>query len=672
MPKQQEPRPLDDAEIIGLIDAGVRGSVHFHDADLSREREAVLRYYNGEKPATQKRGRSRYVSQDVYDTVEGMKAQLLETFASGEPVGDFRAHSGDDVEAARIASAYTNYVIFEQNPGYDIFQDVIHDGLMARLGVARVWWGEDKQEIEEVVESAGQDDLDALLAEDDVFPGDLDLNEDGTVSGTVTRRVDASRVRIEAVPPEEFGITPRAKSLEDAHVVWQRSKQSRSDLQKEYGDKAKNLESDTLADFETDTEVAARHEDMGSTHATFEALQRQTERIWVYEVFTELDVDGSGEAKLWRVVYAGATLLEKEQVRRRPFLTFTPLRKPHAAIGNNFADKAVPTQNAKTVLTRGILDHTVTTNNPRYQVVTGSLLNPAELMENRFAGIVNVTRPDGVLPLPQASLNPFVYQTIQLLEQDLEDTSGVSRLSQGLNKDALSRQNSADMVEQLTTLSQTRQRVIVRNFANQFVKPLYNLVYELVVENEDRERIIEVADNWTEVNPRTWREKREYVIDLKLGAAARQKEAVMWLEMHGVLSADPTLAPQYGPKQKAAVLHEHYRLRGVPDFERFLVPEPPPQEPNPVEQLQVQQLQQQMEIANRQQQLAEQKAQMDAKEAAQKLHLQAEQAEQDRQLKAAQHELAVRAQLHKEQVNKAELEIAKTAADVRAIASPQG
>ena len=100
------------------------------------------------------------------------------------------------------------------------------------------------------------------------------------------------------------------------------------------------------------------------------------------------------------------------------------------------------------------------TNNPRYMVVKGALTSPAELIDNRVGGIVNVSRPDGISPMPQAPLNPFVFQTIQMLDEDKEDNTGVSRLSQGLNKDAISKQNSAAMVEQLVTMSQQTQKII--------------------------------------------------------------------------------------------------------------------------------------------------------------------------------------------------------------------
>ena len=95
-----------------------------------------------------------------------------------------------------------------------------------------------------------------------------------------------------------------------------------------------------------------------------------------------------------------------------------------------------------------------------------------------------MSRSDGIAPMPQAPLNPFVFQTIQMLDEDKEDNTGVSRLSQGLNKDAISKQNSAAMVEQLATMSQQRQKIIARCFANNFVKPLFYEIYRLCVENE--------------------------------------------------------------------------------------------------------------------------------------------------------------------------------------------
>jgi len=42
------------------------------------------------------------------------------------------------------------------------------------------------------------------------------------------------------------------------------------------------------------------------------------------------------------------------------------------------------------------------------------------------------------------------------------------------------------------TYRQQRQKIIARNFANQFMVPLYLEVYKLVIENEDQQKVIEV------------------------------------------------------------------------------------------------------------------------------------------------------------------------------------
>ena len=186
----------------------------------------------------------------------------------------------------------------------------------------------------------------------------------------------------------------------------------------------------------------------------------------------DLDPDATGEATLHKVCKAGNQILEIEKVDRRPFMVFCPLPTPHSFFGSSFAGKLIPTQNAKTVLTRGVLDHTVISNAPRFIVTKGAVVSPKEITDARVGGIINTTRPDAITPMPQAPLNPFIFQTINMLNEDAEDKSSVSSLSTGLNKDVISKQNSAQMVEQLVTMSQQRMKIMARLFAQQFLKPL--------------------------------------------------------------------------------------------------------------------------------------------------------------------------------------------------------
>src|SRR3546814_13021686 len=76
-----------------------------------------------------------------------MKAEIVETFGAGSQIVAFSPVTGDDVPLAKQATSYSEYVVHRQNKGLEIFQDVVHDGLTNRVGLAKVYW--DKREISE-------------------------------------------------------------------------------------------------------------------------------------------------------------------------------------------------------------------------------------------------------------------------------------------------------------------------------------------------------------------------------------------------------------------------------------------------------------------------------------------------------------------------------------------
>lgn len=582
-------KPISRDELTSIVDRQIRNSVGYYDSKLSLERQNVLDYYNGVKPKPVHAGNSKYISLDVFDAVESLKAVLLETFAAGNNIVAFDPQDGDDVESARVATEYTNYVIFRQNDGYKIFSDVIQDGLMARVGVAKVYWEAAVEDSVEEFSNLTQDEVDFLFSQPDVKDVKAKLNEKtGLFDGELTRQVNKSQVRIDVVPPEEFLITPQATSIEQAPFVGHRTRKTFAELiEMGYDPKlVARIGASDESELSMNPEVLARFEGIGAERLNLSGeVQEQSRFVIVYECYMNLDREGDGTTKLYRIVKCGNVILEDEEVDKKPFVHFVPMPLPHSFYGSNYAAKVIPTQNARTTLVRGILDHTVSTNNPRYQVVKGALTNPKELIENRFGGIVNVTRPDGIAPLAQASLNPFVFQTIQLLDEDKEEATGVSRLSQGLNKDAVSKQNSAGLVENLVTLSQQREKIIARNFANQFVKPLFLEVYRLVVAHERGEKVVKVAGDFQRIDPSTWDERTDAVVEMKLGYGEQEREAQKFIAMHQFLSSDPGLAPMYDIEKKynmAKAIMEKGGIKNVVEFLKKPEEIPPPQ-PDPMQ-----------------------------------------------------------------------------------------
>src|SRR3546814_2150663 len=94
----------------------------------------------GKRPLQSREGGSKFVSQDVYLSVETMKSEIVETFGAGSQIVAFSPVTGDDVPLAKQATSYSEYVVHRQNKGLEIFQDVVHDGLTNRVGLATVYW----------------------------------------------------------------------------------------------------------------------------------------------------------------------------------------------------------------------------------------------------------------------------------------------------------------------------------------------------------------------------------------------------------------------------------------------------------------------------------------------------------------------------------------------------
>src|SRR5882672_5953416 len=134
---------------------------------LSEERAAALDYYLGDMsrdmPAPE--GRSRAVSTDVSDTVEGLMPQLMDIFAGSDEVVKFDPVGPEDVQAAEQETDYIGHVFMQQNPGFIILYSMIKDALLSKVGVVKVWW--EKTETTERETYQGLDDLSYALLESD-------------------------------------------------------------------------------------------------------------------------------------------------------------------------------------------------------------------------------------------------------------------------------------------------------------------------------------------------------------------------------------------------------------------------------------------------------------------------------------------------------------------------
>ena len=134
---------MSDAELRAMLAAEKADALSAMSASkLSEERAAALDYYLGDMsrdmPAPD--GRSKAVSTDVADTVEGLMPTLMDIFTSGDEVVRFEPVGPEDVGAAEQETDYVNHVFMQQNAGFIVLYSFIKDALLSKVGIVKVWW----------------------------------------------------------------------------------------------------------------------------------------------------------------------------------------------------------------------------------------------------------------------------------------------------------------------------------------------------------------------------------------------------------------------------------------------------------------------------------------------------------------------------------------------------
>jgi hypothetical protein len=516
-----------------------------------------------------------------------MCAQLLETFAGGKDIVKFDPQTPEDSQSAKVCTEYTSYVVFRQNDGYRILSDAIFDGLTARVGVAKVYWESREDTQDEEFNGFPEDAVLALSSQEDISHLDSEPDDTGMWSGKLVRKVDKSQVKIDIINPEEFSIEPQAKCLSKDYFCVHSTLKRMDDLIREGYDEEQLERAYSLSDaddLKQRPEVIARFEPIDRGYDNnLEDGQDDNKWLLVHECYSQFKRKGDKHTKLYKIIRCGKETLDIEEVDDLPFIAWTPIPIPHAFHGNNYASRVIPYQKIKTALVRSIVDHASITNNPRYQVLKGSLTNPRELLDNRLGGLVNVTRPDAITPLIPAPLNQFIFPTIELLQGNQEKMTGISMLSQGLNKDAVSNQNSQGMIQDLVNMSQTRQKIIARNFANQFVIPLWLKVYDLVLKNESKESIVNLGGEWYPIDPRRWSERKMCSVSIHLGYGELDREADRYMQMAAMWAQDPQTSSMFTIQNRYKMATDVAKMRGIMNVNDYLTPPeklPPPQ-PDP-------------------------------------------------------------------------------------------
>jgi hypothetical protein len=347
----------------------------------------------------------------------------------------------------------------------------------------------------------------------------------------IQRRDYGGKVKIENIPPSEFLISRESKNIPDARFVCHRVMKTLSELREMYPDKNLEVEDLTgggedMTDFSSERleryafdKSATYWEGWGDATYGEDGLRT----YWLHESFLRTDYDGDGITELRKVCTVGDTVLQNDEIDSIPFVSITPIKIPHKFFGLSIADLVMDLQLMKSTLMRNLMDNMYNQNYGRFAVLEGQA-NLDDLLTQRPGGIVRVKSPNAVTPLATPALQPYSFQMLEYLDGVRESRAGVSKMSQGMNENALTSHTTATAVNAVMSAAQSRVELVARNFAETGVKDLMIRIYELLHKNQDKKRVVMLRNEWIPVRPDVWRDKYDCTVSVALGSGSKDQQ----------------------------------------------------------------------------------------------------------------------------------------------------
>lgn len=536
---------------------------------LSEDRAKAMNYYNGEmsEDMPSADGRSSAVSSDVADTIEGLMPSLMDIFAGSDEVVRFEPVGPEDEEAAQQESDYVNHVFMQQNNGFRVLYEFLKDGLLAKVGIVKVWWEENEVEENEtyydltddqfafiaqaVMESDGQLEIIKHTVNDDATEDGkadpVDADEMATQSlrshdVEVRSTKKLSQARVIGVPPEEFGIERGARSIQTANYCFHDVvTKTAADLIDEGYDE-EQVNSITPYSGRTDVETLSRDTVQEHFNASSGTSNPAARYLKITENYIRLDYEGTGRPCLYQIITGGdrGDILHKNgkpcitKFDRMPFAGASPVPVTHRFFGRSIADQTMDIQRIKTALIRGVLDNSYMVTNPRIEVAEESAGPNTldDLLVARPNGIVRTKRLGGLTPFQTPPIGQYLMPVIGYMDSVREMRTGVTRQGQGVDADALQNQ-SATAVQQVFSASQARMKLIARIMA-EGVRDMFGLLHATIRKHGQAEQTVRLRNTWVKVDPRNWKTRDDLTINVGLGNGGRAEQFAQMMAIANV------------------------------------------------------------------------------------------------------------------------------------------
>ena len=581
--------------------------------ELVEKKRLALEYYNGNLPAKlDTAGRSGVVSTDVADSIEWLIPNICESL-TGKAVR-FSPMSQMDEDQAQLEEEITAFAFNEDNNGFLALYESVKDALLTGVGIMKIYFDDAPERSVEHYTGLDENQLQALLGAPEVEVTEISRSETDGIGVTCARIIRQGRVRVEAVPCEEFRISEDADSLnvDEARFVAHTVRRSASDLLASgYDEEAIENASQTYLEREV------------GTHSLPDIKDDSCKEIVTTEAFFRYDINGDGISELIKVLYIGESdcdeILDIQEVPCKPFVAMSAIPMPHEFVGTSIFERMKPIQDVKTAVLRATLDGMYYQNHKQRVVVEGSV-NVDDLLVNRPGGIIRAKMPNAVQELGG---NFFSGEALQLLTYaDTQKDSRVGVSPMGAGQSSLEANDSSHGVERIMSAREALVNMMVRAVAETGLKPAYTMVRDLLVRYQTTPTTWKFRGVWQSVSPSSWGDRSRIRVSVGTGTADDQMKVGALSQLLGIqqqIMQDP-MNPLIDYSKIHSTLSDIVRYTELGESDKFMYdPQSPQGQQFGMQKQQQGQAQQQemmqkeqLQIQMQQQQLAAQQKVADA------------------------------------------------------------
>jgi len=604
---------MSEEQLQGVISAEINDAISFIDDDIGGNRAKATEYYYGDPFGDEEEGRSQVVSMDVRDTVQGILPSLMRIFFGPERVVEFAPQGPEDVMGAEQATDYVDFIFKRDNPGFKILHSAFKDALVRKCGIVKYWWDESTEVRAESFSMLDEQSMMMLTEDPNVeisavreypVPGTEPMN---AAQGIMTpppmmydveikRRIKTGKVKIEALPPEEFLIDRRAKSIDEAIFVGHRTMKTVSDLVAMGYDYDEMVEAAGNGnDFDNNDEYQARNP--FAVISTANNGDPSSKSVLYIEGYLKVDFDGDGIAEMRRIctIGTGNKVVRNEIVDDRQFADFCPDPEPHTFFGMCPADVVMDIQEIKSNVQRGILDSLAQAIHPRTAIVEGQA-NLEDVLNTEVGAVIRMRAPGMVQPFTTPFVGQAAFPMLDYLDDIKQTRTGISKAAAGLDADALQSTTKA-AVSATVNAAHQHIEMIARIFAETGMRKLFTGILKLVVENQDRERMVRLRNTFVPIDPRSWNANMDVIVNVGVGDGTLEDRINI---LNQVAMRQEMIIEKTGPNNPVVSLPQYtntltklLQLAGIKDSQNyfnqlpvnFQLPEPPAPKPTPEEML---------------------------------------------------------------------------------------